>query len=618
MPNKNSLLNDNKTDGKPVEIDKTMDKFIRWHSNSSTLRTSYDNRWSKNIKLLKGIWPENEENRSIVRGRSKLFFRKIWATRWRLNASAYSAFLRDQVTFKFEGRDTINDPKKAFILQKIVEYRRDILMRSKSLFIKFMWAFSNIFDYGVAYGLFTWRYDKENKIDEPVFTLYPPEQVFPDFTAETKEDMRYIIFEDYPTKEDLEDMGYDNIEDIEFTAIPSNKVRATRHYKTNDPLQNPGDNEYAEPGRYADDEKDKGVGATVKIWKIFYREKNRLKLAIIAPNQKIYLKKPADSPYGDRYNVVMGSCLLEAHKLIGEGFPEPLEGPQESLNANLNMRKDNVALALNKMNVVSRFGNVDLQSLVNSRPGGVVLADDVGAVKEIDHRDVTGSSYNEASIDESMMQEMSGITPGKQGLGKEQKATVAQINFSEGNAKIDLFLAIIGETWVKDFYTTLAYLIIKFETDEKVFKIANESFRQEVIKEKNDDIYRFLPDEYNIDIEADCILNVGAGTTGRQFEIQQDLMAMDRANMANQASAALAQQGAVPKKGIRFIDTSAIFEELLPKIGHKNIDKYFFTVQQQPQQAPQQGGGQNQALAGKNQPQIGTQAPISTPGAERI
>lgn len=581
-----------------MEKPEILNKVGKWKTYSENLRSVHDERWSKNLKLILGV---NDAPHSKVRKRSKLFFRKIWATSWRLLASFYNAFLRDQDTFRFEGRDIQNDPLKAKVLQRLVEYRKDSLFRNQSLFIKIVWAFMNIIDYGWCVGKWTWVFDEESGEDTPKFILYPPEQVFPDLSAETKEEMRFIIFENYMSKEDMEDMDYENIDKAEPTGIPSNQLRHTRYNSEKDPLQNPGPNEYPRPGRYEGDDRKDSFEKIYRVWEVFYKEKNKIKL-IVTNESKHVLKPTIDSPYGDKYkNIVMGQCLLRSNKLIGEGFPEPLEGPQESYNTTLNQRKDNVSLVMNRQTIVSRFGNVDLQSLVNSRPGNITLADDVGAVQDRDMQDVTQSAYMEAAIDESMMNEMSGITPGKMGMEQAEKATVAQINLSESNAKIDLYIAIVAETFVKDFYAGLAYLIAKFETDENIFRIANDKLREEVPTTK---FY------YDMDFEADLVLNVGMGTVGRSQEIQQTMLAIDRAIMSNQATAQLMSSGAQIPNAV-FVNPAELFKDLLPLIGKKEFPRYFVPISQN-QPWPGTAGNAN---AGRSQPQMGARQSLVSNGA---
>lgn len=586
-----------------AENEELVQQICKWHAEAAQLRMQYDQRWAKNLKLVKGIFDEEETSKSRVRNRSKLFFRKTWATVWRITASLYTAFLRDPDTFRIDGRGS-EDVDKAFVLQKMVEYRRDDMFRRKSQFLKFIWAFLDILMIGIAVGKWRWIYNPNTGKDEPDFVLYAPEQVYMDLSAETKEDMRYVIFENYMTKDEMVELGYGNLEEVKFETPSSNPLRNARYRNQTDPLQNPKKDEYPSPGSYEDGRTDSFKGGRGKVWEVFYMKDGEIKFCVAAPSAKKLLKPVVSSPYGERYPLTFGTCLTEPHKLIGEGWPEILEGPQESYNSNLNMRKDNVALSLNKMSVVSRFANVDLQSLTNSRPGGIVLTDDVGAVVPINHGDVTQSSYNEAAADDMMMQEMSGVTPSKQGMGSESKATVAQINYSEGNAKIDLFMAIIGETFMKDWYDMLTYLIQRFETNEKVFRVANSALQKDAMLQKRD-----ISGVVNIvdDFSADCILNVGAGTVGRQMEIQQTLLAMDRAVMANQSMLGIMQTGIIDPTGIRFFDATKFMEKLLPKLGYKNSESYFMTViGMGGMQLPAGAGGMPANVQGAMQPQIGS------------
>ena len=564
-------------------------KVNSWKLESENNRTMHDDRWARNMKLVNGVFNDEELERSRTRNRSKLFFRKIWATRWRLTASFYNAFLRDQNIFEIEDRDGINI-QGAGVLQAMVEYRRDSLYRNDSFFLKMIWGFFNITDLGWAAGKWRWVKNKEQKIDEPRFTLYPNEQVYPDLSAETKEQMRYIIFEHFMTEQDMEEMGYDNIEDAVTEEIPHNQVRATRYINNTDPFQNPGADEYPSPGSIEDgtgDSAKQSKEQVYRVWETFYKEDGKIKIVVTNGNHVI-LKETKDSPYGRNYNnVSLGSCLTKAHLLIGEGFPEPLEGPQESYNANINQRKDNVALSLNRQTIVGRHANTDLQSLVNSRPGGITLTDDPSSVVDRAIPDVTSSSYVEASTDEAMMDEMSGVTPGKRGQEKTDKATVAQINFAEANAKIDLYIAIVGETFIRDIFSSLAFLEQTFETDKKIFKVANNKFRIKnklMALEDIDDV-----DDFNINVTV----KVGIGTVGHDLKTKQTMLALDRAIQSNSSVIQLLQTGAIPEGEVKLFDTTKFMGEILPDLGHKNIEDFYYTVKP-PAQPQGQGAGPQQ------------------------
>src|SRR5574343_1868853 len=168
-----------------IENKEMLEKLKRWKSESETLRSAYDQRGAKNIRLIKGIHSD-ESNRgdSVVRKRSKIFYRKIWATVWRLVASFYTVFLKDQSSFKIVGRGA-EDADRAKILQFMCEYRVDVMNREASLFLKHLWAMFNIAHLGMGIGKMRWIYNEETGEDGPDYVVYPNEQVYFDLSAET-------------------------------------------------------------------------------------------------------------------------------------------------------------------------------------------------------------------------------------------------------------------------------------------------------------------------------------------------------------------------------------------------------------------------------------------------
>ncbi len=572
--------------------DELLSKITQWKLRSEEQLSTTHQRWSVNNNLFKGIWAAEEATKSSVRNRSKIYYRKIWATNWRLAAAFNSAFLRDENQFSVSGRGP-EDWHQAKVLTNMVEYRKDILYRKHSQYIKFIWAFFNIINFGWAVGRLSWEFNEDTGQDEPLFALYPNEQVFPDMNAETKEQMRYITYVNYLSKEDMEDKGYENEKDWEASTPPANPLRSSRHSDEPDPLQNPSENEYPSPGKFRDGEADASLGTVYEVWETFYKEKGKIKF-IVTNKGNVVLKKAEDSKYGDRIPCIMGTCLTEAHKLIGEGFPESLEGPETSINYILNARKDNVSLSLARGALVSRGAHVDLQSIVNRRPGSVTLTSDINGVKWDDIPDVTRTAYIEANADEQMMSEMSGVTPGKMGQETTDKATVAQINFSESNAKIDLYLSIVGETFVKDFYSELTRLIQLFETDEHVFKIANDKFRGE------EEGAEFAPDVFDLDFDADVEVEVGAGLVGKDIKLKQKFLFADRAIQSNSTQLALASSGIIDPRSVRMFDTVAILEDMAKDLGMKNIQRFLIPMQQAelPPEASQGGGGGQGGRAG--------------------
>src|SRR3990172_6231878 len=140
-----------------TEPNELVRKISGYKSQSEDLRSTYDQRWAKNLQIFKGIFGDDEITKSRIRGRSKIYFRKVWATSWRLVASFHNAYLKNTDMFRIEGRGG-EDEVKAKILQTMVEYRRDRMFRTQSLYLKTIWAFFNIVNYGWTCGKWFWEY----------------------------------------------------------------------------------------------------------------------------------------------------------------------------------------------------------------------------------------------------------------------------------------------------------------------------------------------------------------------------------------------------------------------------------------------------------------------------
>jgi len=560
-----------------------------WYSKSAADRSLYDQRWAKNLRIIKGIFEPNETLISKTRGRAKINYRKVEAITWRIVADLYRTFLSEKEPFDINGRMDEDDVHKAKVLQEVAFYHIDRLNRHDSLALKHMAAFKNIADLGLGVGKLWWNED------HPEYVLYPNEQVFADWNAVYPEKMKFVILVNYMCMKDMEEMKFKNLDKARPKGMKNEQLRNVRHQNTGDPATF-GENEYPSPGKTGEDQ----VEISRKeyaVYETFFKKDGKVWLGY-SSGSDVELKEPELSVY-DHYPLMFGQCLFDPHKAIGTGFPEILEGPNESFNVTLNQRKDNVSLVLNPMTLVSRYANVDLDSLVNSRAAGITLTDDMGGVEDRKMPDVTQNAYMEAASDEAMMQELSGVTPAKQGLGSaNQKATVANINEQNSNIKIGLFTAVISETYMKPFYHELLWQINRFETSKRVMRIANGSFKSKNPM-KFDDVSKLADVEDFIDLEIDLTLRVGRSEFSKDQDLKKVLLAMEKAIMANQSQMQLLQSGLMPPEGIKMYNPSAFEDEILRLLDMKNIKDFVITIKGESKQ-PQQ----NQELAGQNAPQL--------------
>jgi hypothetical protein len=176
--------------------------------------------------------------------------------------------------------------------------------------------------------------------------------------------------------------------------------------------------------------------------------------------------------------------------------------------------------------------------------------------------------------------------------------------------KLDLYTAIIGEVYFADFITGLGYLIQRFETDEKILKICQSQLQEETGIDHSD--------VYDLDFEADYEIQIGSNA-GKDNELRQSMLILDRGAMYNQGQTALLQMGAIPPEGVKMFNGLPIFEDMLKVMGKRDFNKYWVMMPPPPQaQTPGQKLASampvdNGALAGMAAPQPGAMANMQPP-----
>jgi hypothetical protein len=590
------------------EIVKKVQKFTHF---SATTRTKYEKRWADNLRLVRGLPEYGDSDLSDVRGGSKLYFRKIESANQRVVADFVRHFLSVDIPFEFKGNMGDDDDfAQAAVFQEIIAYYYRHMKLKNSLVVKHVMLLQNIMDLGWGVGKLDWK----DKL--PRLTPWKNEQVFPDFNATFMEDMKYLVFRSYLTKEDLEAEDFDTsvITPIRKEASNLDAVRGTTVESKY--IGNLGDDEYPEKGSNAGQEESENLmNAIYQVDEAFYVDGSKLKSVVL--NDDNILKADDTSVY-DMYPAIFGSCLLTPHSLIGEGSPERLEGQQRAINHLINSRMDTISLNIKQPILVERDAGVDLLALRDVESGQIILTDENTAVKPLDIPDVTSQAYIEVDKAEGMIEEMLGTTPSKMGtMGASQKATTAQINLQESDAKFGLYTLIVGETFFKQFFYKTAWMIDKFATDKKVRRIANKTFRNNnpLRFDKKDSDNLADINKYNtMELITDVVLDVGLGELQKNQKFTQILMLLEKSAFINTSQLQLLQAGLIDPSKVKLFNPAAFADEILKLTGNKNIKDFVYEMPQEQENIPlkgSQGEGSpiNSALAGAVAPQIKGQAP---------
>lgn len=118
---------------------------------------------------------------------------------------------------------------------------------------------------------------------------------------------------------------------------------------------------------------------------------------VILANRRVILKAQANQFHHQKRPLIRGSLFPVPMEWFGIGLIEPVIPLAHELTTVRRQRLDNINLILNRMWKVNSLADVDMETLISS-PNNTIITDDMNAVEALDTPDVTQSSYNDATI----------------------------------------------------------------------------------------------------------------------------------------------------------------------------------------------------------------------------
>jgi hypothetical protein len=257
---------------------------------------------------------------------------------------------------------------------------------------------------------------------------------------------------------------------------------------------------------------------------------------------------------------VLGSFIIETHKVMPSSVPELADGLQQEANEIANQRLDNVKFVLNKRWFVKRGTNADLASIVRNVPGAVTLVDNPETdVKEINWADVTASSYQEQDRLNVDFDELVGnFSPATIQQNAKLQETVGGMAMLKGAASTLTEYGLLTYVWtfLEPVLRQLVKLEQHYETDEVVMSIAAERaqlFQKYGINQMTDEL---LNEELTLKV------NVGMGATDPMTKVQKLIM-------GTQAYANIV------KMGIPGLNTNEVGKEIFGHLGYQDGRRFF-------------------------------------------
>lgn len=257
----------------------------------------------------------------------------------------------------------------------------------------------------------------------------------------------------------------------------------------------------------------------------------------------------------------------EAFRVVSDGLPEIEKNLQYEVNAIRNQRRDNVGLVLNAGHYVRRGAGIQLSSLVNSRPGRIILGDSINDtdIRREEVADITASAYREEEVANRDLEECSNHSSNMLGVADSNRttATEAAISASASGEMEGYVIKAFVETFVRPLLEMYMDNIIAYENDERTLVEAS--------------VVTGLPPDPELLARGEVIINAGMGSTNKEIKSARLQAIIDRAIQLAAVDPAFINAA---KEG---------FREWLPLSGFKNPARFIPAAPSAPQGALPQG-----------------------------
>jgi hypothetical protein len=351
---------------------------------------------------------------------------------------------------------------KADFYMKMVDYVKQLLLYGTSYFMVFWkvkrdWVWTRtpireekqIMGFSLGSRIVGWEETKEYKVTERRPEVVPLDilDVFPDPEASEPQEGCGLFVRSWISHEDLKEQGkgqfpiYGNTDSNELMGSGSTDNYASRNERS------------TARGTNNPEKQQKDRVELLTFWGKYDLDGDgiREEAEIVIANRSVIVKAIANPFHHQKRPIVKTSLFPVPMEWYGIGLIEPIISLFYELTTVRRQRIDNVNLILNRMWKVNSLADVDIDTLVSS-PNGIVLTDDMNAVEPLTTPDVTSSSYNDAQIIQSDIENVTaprsvqGI-PQSGSLGRTARG--AQLIISQALEKFGMVSKLVEERGIK-------------------------------------------------------------------------------------------------------------------------------------------------------------------------
>ena len=257
------------------------------------------------------------------------------------------------------------------------------------------------------------------------------------------------------------------------------------------------------------------------------------------------------------------------HKFYGMSIADTVKDIQLIKSTIMRNLLDNMYLTNNARYAVLA-GQVELDDLLTSRPGGIVRMRSPNAVTALPTPQIQPYAFQMVQYLDNIREERSGVSKMSQGLNPDvltSHVTSGAISAATESAmqRVELIARIFAETGIKDLFRNIYSLVQKYEDRKKMFYLNGKFVPIDVSKWKD---------------KLNCTVNVGVGSGNQQSK-------MTTMSSIMQILGTLVQQGGMgtlvtPKNLYNAIS------EYIAQSGYKNTDQFISNPEMMPPKQPPQ------------------------------
>lgn len=386
----------------------------------------------------------------------------------------------------------------------------------------------------------------------------PQEELFIDGDATSDEDASFVCHERDITISDLISMGYDR-ELIESLADDDEETDEQVRRSAVGLDGNEGDN---------------GTGAMRKVTlqecylKVDYDDDGIAEWRKVhKAGSHILLNEDADG-----HPIASCSAILMPYSYIGLSFFDLLNDLVRIKTALQRQMLDNMYLINNARTEVVE-GQVNLDDLLNPRPGGIVRVKQVGSMREIMPTPVANEALSAINHFDHVRQVRTGVTEYASATNADaiSKSSGVAVDMLQSAAKerIELIARVIGETFITRIYKLILKCALQNQSNQDQIYIAGS-------------LIDIDPREW--DTQYNMTVSVGLGTQSRAAQVAQLDSLLQR------------QMQGMPLGITRTEHIAATYKALIEAMGYKNYSQYMVDPMKEKIQAPPPPPDPNQAL----------------------